>query len=229
MELPTIRKYILGSGSPRRKLLLEGIGWPVIVRKKDVPEDIPHGLKEGEIPTRLAEEKAMAFDGELKEGELLITADTIVWQNGHVMNKPVNEEDALSMLRKLQGTTHQVFTGVCMTLNGRRHCFSVRSDVTFNALDDTAIRNYIHHYQPYDKAGSYGAQEGLPEGLNPCSEKEIRFLDQIGRPNLFQETLKSEVKAHVPIIHHIEGSYFNVMGLPIAELLDELRMFNKNN
>ncbi|MEY4594573.1 MAG: septum formation protein Maf [Bacteroidota bacterium] len=228
MSLPPFKKIILGSGSPRRKQLLEGLGWPVTVRKKDVEELFPDHLKAAHIPLHLAELKAMAFDPELTDDELLITADTIVWLNDIVLGKPVDEADAINTLKKLQGNTHQVFTGVCLTWKNQRHCFSTSTDVTFRHLTEASIIDYVKHYQPMDKAGAYGAQECLPAGMDPLSENEKLFLQQIGKPNLFTESLAVDAAKHVPIIEKINGSYFNVMGLPLVELWAELQQFTKS-
>ena len=217
---------LLGSGSPRRKQLLEGLGWPVKVVKKDVDETVPAGVQRGTIPMQLAEKKAMAFDGELNTDELLITADTIVWLENEVLGKPADEQDAVNMLSALQGKTHQVYTGVCLTYNGHRHCFNVETDVTFYKMDHKRILEYVRHYRPFDKAGSYGAQEGLPAGMDPLSEKEHVFLLAVGKPELFEQSIAVDQTKRIDIIQHIDGSYFNVMGLPLAELWDELQHFS---
>ncbi|MFM2206261.1 MAG: hypothetical protein RL213_236 [Bacteroidota bacterium] len=226
MVLPPFSKIVLGSASPRRKQLLEGLGWPVVVRKKEVDEVFPSHLKQEEIPVHLAELKAMAFDGDISAEELLVTADTIVWLDGKVLGKPVDEEDACRMLHELQGKTHQVFTGVSLTCAGRRHCFSVRTDVTFKQLAAATITDYVLHYRPMDKAGSYGAQECLPAGMDPLADHEREFLERIGRPGLFRDSLAVDPQRQVPMIERIDGSYFNVMGLPVAELWDELEHFS---
>ena len=85
-------------------------------------------------------------------------------------------------------------------------------------MTDSMINEYIETYQPFDKAGSYGAQECLPSGMNPCSQIEIEFLNQIENKNLLSNTLFHDNKVNIPIIKNINGSYFNVMGLPIREL-----------
>lgn len=174
----------------------------------------------------LAELKAMAFDHELHADELLITADTIVWLNGKVLGKPTDASDAIQMLSALQDRTHQVYTGVCLTFNGRRHCFSVRTDVTFKPLSVGTIEAYVTHYRPMDKAGSYGAQECLPAGMDPLSKEEKIFLGRIGKTELFRSSLAADPNRLVPMIERIDGSYFNVMGLPVAELWEELTHFS---
>lgn len=223
--LTSYPELLLGSGSPRRRQLLEGIGWPIQVLRKDVPEVPPGHLQGAEVALHLAEFKAMAFDEALAAGQLLLTADTIVWQDGHVLGKPVDRADAVRILDRLQGNRHQVFTGVCLSLLGKRYCFSVETTVTFRPLSSSEIETYIDEYQPYDKAGAYGAQECLPKNMNPCSTEERAFLEQLGKPRLFEESLAADPDKHVPIISSIDGSYFNVMGLPIFELYRELDRF----
>lgn len=216
---------ILGSGSPRRQQLLHGIGWPIRVVRKDVPEIPPELLRGAAVALHLAEFKAMAFDNELEDGQLLLTADTIVWQNNQVLGKPADRAEAIRILQQLQGNTHQVYTGVCLSRNSIRHCFSVETTVHFRDLDLEQINFYVDHYHPFDKAGAYGAQECLPEGMNPCSLEERSFLKKLGKPHLFEDSLASDPSRHVPIIESIEGSYFNVMGLPLVELYRELDHF----
>jgi len=218
------RKIILGSASPRRKQLLEAIFSNVEVRVKNVEEDFPAHLSGEEIPLFLAEQKSLAFDGELTADEILITADTIVWCDDHVLNKPSGGSEALMMLRKLAGKTHQVFTGVCVRSEAKKKLFSVESKVEFVEADDKTLAAYIQQYQPFDKAGAYGAQECLPDGMNPLSKKEIQFLEAINRPKLFEESLAIKDHAKVPLIKKIEGSYFNVMGLPVMELYEILKI-----
>lgn len=182
---------ILGSQSPRRKELLSGLDLEFIT--KIIPgleESYPNTLKGEEIPIYLAEQKANAY--ELKDNDLLITADTIVWLNDKVYGKPINEEDAKNMLRALSGQTHDVITGVCVRTNKTNISFASTTKVTFATLTEEEINHYINKYHPMDKAGSYGVQE---------------WIGYIG-------------------VEHIEGSYYNVMGLPIQRLYQTLKGLN---
>ncbi|CAN5673462.1 Maf-like protein [soil metagenome] len=216
------KKIILGSGSPRRKQLLEELFSEVDVRIKNVNEDFPESLQAEKIPLFLAEQKAYAFKGELKSNEILITADTIVWFDNHVLNKPADHDEALRMLNKLSGNVHVVYTGVCIATTEKRKLFSVASSVKFIKAGEKELLEYIDQYKPYDKAGSYGAQECLPEKMNPLSMQEKDFLKKIGKPDLFEKSLAVKNHARVHLIENIEGSYFNVMGLPVVELWDLL-------
>jgi len=222
MDLSGIH-IILGSASPRRKQLLEALGWNIEVRIKDTSEDIPEQLKGHAIALHLAREKSTAFNGELKNNELLITADTIVCLDDIVLNKPFDASDAFKMLKALSGRTHQVFTGVCLAFRGERYTFYEESLVTFRKLADDEIRNYINNYKPFDKAGSYGAQECIPGDLDPCSGEENEFLAAIGKPDYFKKSLAIQSDLHVAFIEEIKGGYFNVMGLPVVKLWHEVK------
>ncbi len=185
----TNKKIILGSASPRRKELLAGLDIDFDIVTKDVEESYPNHLSGVDIPIYLAEKKAIAFENEIDEHTLLITADTIVFHQGEVLGKPSSETDAKKMLQKLSGKTHQVITGVCIYSKNRKKVFHTISEVSFSILNNQEINYYIEKYKPYDKAGSYGVQEW------------IGFI----------------------AVEHINGSYYNVMGLPIQRLYNELK------
>ena len=182
---------ILASKSPRRQFLLKELGLDFEVRTKEVDESFPETLKAQEIPLYLCEKKAHAFDEELNDNTIVITADTIVWVEGQVLNKPENYEDAVRMLKLLSGKMHEVYTGVCLRSKHKSKSFYALTKVYFKNLSQQEIDYYIKNYHPYDKAGSYGAQE---------------WIGYIA-------------------VEKIEGSYFNVMGLPVRELYEELLKF----
>ncbi|MFP4621292.1 MAG: Maf family nucleotide pyrophosphatase [Bacteroidales bacterium] len=189
-----IAKYqiILGSQSPRRQYLLKELGIKFDVKLKQmVQETYPDGLTGEEIPLYLARKKADAFDDELSENMIVITADTVVWKDDRVLQKPHDQKEAFDILRLLSGTVHQVYTGVCIRSVNQRKSFYSRTDVYFKKLTDKEIWYYIDKYEPYDKAGAYGIQE---------------WLGYIG-------------------VEKIEGSFFNVMGLPVQELYVKLSDF----
>jgi septum formation protein len=190
-ELQRKYHYILASQSPRRQFLLKDLGLACEIRIKEIPENFPKELKAHEIPLYLCKQKAKAFKHELADGEMLITADTIVWINGQVLNKPISDEEASRMLRKLSGKMHEVYTGVCLTTNQKTVAFHSVTKVFFKTLSADEISYYVNTFHPLDKAGAYGAQE---------------WIGYIG-------------------VEKIEGSYFNVMGLPLRELYEELIKF----
>lgn len=162
--LDSLKKYsiILASNSPRRKELLGGLGVRYEVKTlPDIDETYPEGLDGEEIPAYIAREKAKAYLPMMKEDELIITADTIVWLDGEVMGKPKDGEDARRMLHALSGQTHQVITGVCLTTREFQKSFATVTDVTFATLTDEEVDYYVENYRPMDKAGSYGIQEWI--------------------------------------------------------------------
>lgn len=162
--LDNLKKYqiILASNSPRRKELMSGLGVDYVVKTlPDVDESYPDSLQGGDIPEFIACKKAGAYRSILQPGELLITADTIVWLDGKVLGKPQGREGAVEMLRALSGKKHQVFTGVCLTTTEWQKSFTAASDVLFDELSDEEITYYVDRYQPMDKAGAYGVQEWI--------------------------------------------------------------------
>jgi len=182
-------RIILASASPRRHDLLEGMGIRFEISPLNADEVYPVNLKAAEVPEYLSRLKCDAFPmDKLGENDILVTSDTIVWKDDHVIEKPVDKADAFKILKDLSGDMHEVFTAVTLKSIHKQHTFSVRSGVWFRELNDEEINYYIDNYQPFDKAGSYGVQE---------------WIGYIG-------------------IERIEGSYFNVMGLPTQQLYREL-------
>jgi len=193
MEFENFNKYnfILASKSPRRQFLLKELGLNFTVHTKEVDESFSSTLKAQEIPLYLCKKKADAFDQEISDTTIVITADTIVWVDGQALNKPENYDDAVRMLKMLSGKMHEVYTGVCLKSKNKIKTFYALTKVFFKPLSDFEIDYYIKNYNPYDKAGAYGAQE---------------WIGYIA-------------------VEKIEGSYFNVMGLPVKELYEELLLF----
>lgn len=192
--LKNIEKYkvILASRSPRRQMLLDGLGvdFETIVLETD--ESYSSEFKREEIAEYLSKKKAIEFaQANDMKGLLVITADTIVIMDTKVLNKPVNKDDAVAMLNALSGRMHEVVTGVTIKTEDRELTFHDLSKVFFKSLSAEEIEYYIEKFKPYDKAGSYGIQE---------------WIGYIG-------------------IENIEGSYFNVMGLPTQKLYECLKKF----
>lgn len=183
--------FILASKSPRRQQLLKSLDIDFSVQTREVEESYPGHLSREEVPVYLAKLKAAAFKTELKENDLLITADTVVCLGDRILGKPANYDEAFTMLSDLSGKNHQVITGVCLTSSSKQNSFHSVSEVRFKALTKEEIDYYILNYKPYDKAGAYGIQE---------------WIGTIG-------------------INHIEGSFYNVMGLPIQKLYEMIRIF----
>ena len=182
-------KLILASNSPRRKELLAGLGVPFEVRVlQDIDEHYPESLPVNEVARYIAKEKADAYRRIVAPDELIITADTVVIVGDEILGKPMDEADAVRMLRLLSGRTHQVTTGVCLLTAEKERCFDVTTDVTFKTLTDEEIHYYVNRYRPFDKAGAYGIQE---------------WIGYIG-------------------VTGLNGSYYNVMGLPVQRIYQEL-------
>lgn len=162
--LDNLKKYkvILASNSPRRKELLAGLGVDYEVRTlPDVDESYPESLQGAAIPLYIAKEKADAYVAMMQPGELMITADTIVWLDGQVLGKPTDREDALRMLRTMSGRAHEVFTGVCITTTEWQRSFTAQTEVRFATLSEEEMAYYVDKFQPMDKAGAYGVQEWI--------------------------------------------------------------------
>lgn len=218
--------FILASKSPRRQYLLRELGIVFDLEIREVDESYPETLLRDEIPLFLARKKADAFQRNLDEKTIVITADTIVWINDHILNKPENVDEAKLMLRELSGNKHEVYTGICLKSVRKEISFSVKTNVFFKDLKEREIEYYITTYQPFDKAGAYGAQEFLSAASDPCSPAEKKFLQHLGKPNLGKSTIQHKSgEIEFVGVEKMEGSYFNVMGFPLMELYEELMKF----
>lgn len=206
-------KIILASNSPRRKELLAGLGFDYEVRTlQGLDESYPEGLSMEEIPQYISRKKAAAYT--LNPDELLITADTIVYLDGEVLGKPADEAEAKQMLRKLSGKTHQVVTGVTLKtplnlpLKGRlaeQDSLPSRegrggSSISFASVSQVTFAQLteaeIDHYVTHYRPLDKAGAYGIQE-----------WIGYIG-------------------VTRIEGSYFNVMGLPVQRLYSEMKKLN---
>ena len=187
-------QILLGSASPRRRELMAGLDLPFTAVTIDADESYPADLKAGDIPYYISRAKAQAYAPNLTENQLLITADTIVWLDGHMLGKPHDEAEAFAMLRALSGKTHQVFTAVTFAEKGREMETIVdKTDVTFAELSDEEIRYYVAKYRPFDKAGSYGVQEWI--GYVACTSMNGSYFNVMGFPvQKVYEILKKRIK-----------------------------------
>lgn len=187
-----MKKIILASGSPRRKELLEQIGLQPVVIKSTVEEIITKTAPD-EMVMELSSQKCLDVAQSIKEEAVILGADTIVVKDGEILGKPDSEDDAISMLRSLQGRSHQVYTGVTLAwINdgevSRTKTFAVCTEVTVSPMTEEEIRAYVATGDPMDKAGAYGIQ------------------------GIFAK--------HVEKIH---GDYNNVVGLPVAAVYEALK------
>ncbi len=149
-------RVVLASGSPRRLDLLRQIGVDPVVRPADVDETPEHDEVPVDLVARLARRKADAVSCE--PGDLVIAADTVAVVDGLILGKPVDEGDAIAMLRRLSGSEHHVLTGVHLRRGATAVSTVERTTVTFRTVTDTEIAAYVATGEPMDKAGAYAYQ-----------------------------------------------------------------------
>jgi septum formation protein len=173
-------KIILASGSPRRQQFLRDLQFDFEIRLKEVAEIYPDHLQGVEITNYLAQLKANAFEGTLKDQEVLLTSDTIVWFENKALGKPKDYDDAFAMLKAMSGKTHEVITSVCFKTNRKTETVFEVTKVTFKNLSDEVIHHYLENYKPFDKAGAYGIQEWI--GLIGIAKIEGSYTNVVGMP-----------------------------------------------
>jgi septum formation protein len=183
-------KIILASGSPRRQQFFRELGLDFEIRLKEIEEIYPDNLKHLEITDFLAQLKASAFENEIKENELLITSDTLVWHHNKALGKPKDYNDAFEMLKSLANATHEVIGSVCFKTSTKTEILNDVTKVTFGDLSNEAIHYYLENYKPFDKAGSYGIQDWI--GLIGISRIEGSYTNVVGLPTekVYQYLLK---------------------------------------
>ena len=174
------KRIILASKSPRRHELLKSLQIPFDIITSSMEEIYPESLKKHEITDYLSKLKAGAFKNKLKNNDILITSDTIVWHNNSALGKPKTTKEAIKMLYQLSGSKHEVITSICITSVKKQTILNSYSSVFFKTLENDEINFYVNNFNPLDKAGAYGIQD---------------WIGKIG-------------------IEKIEGSYYNIMGLP---------------
>ncbi|MDE6522050.1 MAG: Maf family nucleotide pyrophosphatase [Muribaculaceae bacterium] len=190
--LDNIRKYkvVLASKSPRRKELLGMLDIPFEIKVKEgIDESYPEDMTAIEVAEYLSRLKGKAYAADIKENELVITADTIVILDEKIYGKPHSINDAIDMLMQLQGRTHTVASGVCVATKEKIVSFTTLTAVTFAPLSREEASWYVEKYRPLDKAGAYGIQEWIG-----CAA-----------------------------VATINGSFYNVMGLPVHQLYNVLK------
>lgn len=188
-------KFVLASGSPRRKELLEQLGLKFEISSAHGEERITKALPADiveELSLQKADEAAGRYADTYKnDTRVIIGADTVVAFGTEIMGKPKDEEDAVRMLLKLAGNTHQVYTGVTLVIleNGVRRAltFHEKTDVQMYPMTQAQVQAYVATGEPMDKAGAYAIQ-------GKCAA----------------------------YIKGISGEYNNVVGLPVARLMQEL-------
>lgn len=188
-----LRKHhlILNSGSPRRQQFLRDLRLDFEIRLQSVEEVYPKNLSVEEVVDYLAELKAQPFQEDLASQDILITGDTVVAQDDHILGKPESTSEAFSMLHRLSGKSHKVLSSVCLKSIDKTEVFHETTQVFFKELTHDEINFYIENFKPFDKAGAYGIQE---------------WIGKIG-------------------VEKIEGSFYNVMGMPLDKVYSALMNF----
>lgn len=172
-------KLILASQSPRRKQLLQWAELDFETVPAHTDESFPVSLSFPEIAIHIALQKAKEIASRGYHHPV-VAADTIVVCNNELLGKPVDDDDAFQMLRKLSGNEHRVITGVAVIYDGKEHVFADETKVWFNTLTDDEIRNYVQQHRPFDKAGAYAIQEWI--GVVGIRKIEGDFYNVMGLP-----------------------------------------------
>lgn len=191
-------KIVLASQSPRRKKLLNQLGiiFEIIPSNTD---EIITSTNPVDIVSELSLQKAKDVANQVSNA-LIIGADTIVVQNNSILGKPKDQEDAVAILKKLNGNEHSVFTGISFVVTDNdkniisTHSFYEETKVWFSSLSDQEIRSYVNSGSPMDKAGAYGIQDDWGSVF----------------------------------VERIEGDYYNVVGLPLNRFYRELKNIDPN-
>jgi septum formation protein len=190
----TLPPLILASKSPRRQQILKDLGLPFRVAVKDVIETYPDALQAEEIADYLCQLKADAMD-EMAQDHLVMTADTIVWQDEGVLGKPADRNDAIRILTRLAGKSHRVITGVCLSYQGKRKVFTQSTEVWFRRMNPERLAWYVDHFPVMDKAGAYGVQDWI--GLAGVERIQGDFYNVMGLPaGKLVEVLEEEYILH---------------------------------
>jgi septum formation protein len=171
---------VLASASPRRKALLQQIGVDFHVVVADIEEKPLPGERPGEFVLRMAREKAMEVMRREGAGLPVLGSDTAVILDGKILGKPINRSEAIVMLNKLSGKTHEVFSAVAVAVNETEiHDVLSVTRVTFSKLEPDWIESYCDTGDPMDKAGAYGVQGKAAEKI---SRIEGSFYGVMGLP-----------------------------------------------
>lgn len=180
-----MEQIVLASRSPRRKQLLEWAEIDFDVIAKETDESYPADMNVDEVPAHIARNKVLA----VRETEVykrydngipILAADTIVVLNNRIIGKPVDRNDAISILSALSGKTHIVITGVVLLVNEKEISFTEITEVSFHELSHEQICFYVDKYEPYDKAGAYAIQEWI--GVVGIKEIKGDFYNVMGLP-----------------------------------------------
>jgi septum formation protein len=175
------RRLILASGSPRRRQILTEAQLPfTLAEHYEVEEEFPVGMSAESVAGFLAALKSMAYPYALEEGDILLTADTVVISDGKVLGKPHDRDGAIAMIRSLDSHAHKVITAVTLRSSENLMAFDTVTEVWFRPLSDEEIVYYVDTFHPADKAGAYGIQEWI--GYVAVSRIEGDYYNVMGMP-----------------------------------------------
>jgi MAF protein len=192
-------KLVLASNSPRRRQLFALTGLPFIISAADVDESIHQNETPSDYVLRLAEEKARAVRADADQ--IILGSDTTVVDGSDILGKPVDEAEAVAMLRRLRGRTHQVYTGVALLRmsDGLLLKDLCVTDVPMREYSDEEIRAYVATGDPLDKAGAYAIQH--PE-FHPVASMGGCYASVMGLPmchvTRMLRNMDIETKSDVP-------------------------------
>lgn len=175
------RKIILGSNSPRRRELMEGLNVEFTVdTENSFSEAYSPDTPYDEVPVLMSEGKSFGFHRQLAEDEILVTADTMVILSDEILGKPHGRDEAVRMLHDLSGREHKVTTAVTIRDSKRHKTVTDTTLVWFKELTDSEIAYYVDKYRPFDKAGAYGVQEWI--GYVGITRIEGSYFNVVGFP-----------------------------------------------
>lgn len=177
-QLNTKKNIVLGSKSPRRIELMKMMGFPFEPINLNIAENYPTSLSPIQVAVFLSKKKTSGYS--IKENEILVCADTIVYNNTTILEKPKSKHDAIRMLKYISGKRHFVVTGV--TFKTQKQVISIydKSIVYFKKLSTDEINYYIRNQNPLDKAGGYGIQDWI--GLIGVTKITGSFYNVMGLP-----------------------------------------------
>lgn len=161
---PLDRKIYLASKSPRRRELLRqiGIDFELLLNDKEVDEQVLPGETANDYVARVTHDKLSSAYHTMLTRQLrprpVLAADTTVVIDGEILGKPADMDEAISMITRLSGRTHQVLTSIAVISKEQTFQVTQSSDVAFRTLSEYEIRAYCNTQEPYDKAGAYGIQ-----------------------------------------------------------------------
>ncbi len=179
MKKQNQKNIILISKSPRRKELLKDLGFEFNSIETKVSEKFPKDLEKWKITEYLAEKKAQSIT-DVSNDDIVISADTIVWFEGKVLEKPKDTDEALAMLSQLSNETHQVYTTVGFKTKDGYYSVSDSTDVLMDTISEEEALDYVKKFKPMDKAGAYGIQDWL--GMAKVVSLRGSFYNVMGFP-----------------------------------------------